>query len=426
MNLFFVLGSQPLLSLAELFHVESFSSTSFGNHILIAQSNHTINIQKFQAILGGTVKIGRIYKNLTNIKNKKTLHKEIITAMTSLIDVSSKKIQFGISLYPLQASPTEKTSMTTKYLQELAQDIKEHFKKQELHCRFVLPSQGTALSSVQVAKNRLFSPTGHEFVLIQDGASLWIGKTDSTQDFELYSKRDYGRPSRQQKSGMLPPKLAQIMLNLARDASFRLAPNLLDPFCGAGTILQEAVLLGYQEIFGSDISQKAVDATTRNLHWLDGYPHLHPLENLVVGQHSKRKIFQCNVKDVHHYFSPKSIHAVVTEPYLGPPIKKPFGKEEAHAALEQLKKLYIEAFQSLKKILARKGRIVIIFPLFKGRDTTYELHIQSDLNALGFQSIDLSRHGIDLSKLIYSRPDQYVRRNITVWEETGKHQKYPP
>jgi hypothetical protein len=35
------------------------------------------------------------------------------------------------------------------------------------------------------------------------------------QDFESYSKRDYGRPARDPRTGSLPPKLAQILINLA-------------------------------------------------------------------------------------------------------------------------------------------------------------------------------------------------------------------
>ena len=43
---------------------------------------------------------------------------------------------------------------------------------------------------------------------------------------------------------------------------------MLDPFCGVGTTLIEASLLGFDQMIGSDIDEKAVADTEKNLNWL--------------------------------------------------------------------------------------------------------------------------------------------------------------
>lgn len=62
-----------------------------------------------------------------------------------------------------------------------------------------------------------------------------------------------------------PPKVAQMMINLAGPDRHKI---LLDPFCGSGTILQEAALLNFQKIYGSDQNSQAVKDSQVNLDWL--------------------------------------------------------------------------------------------------------------------------------------------------------------
>jgi len=101
--------------------------------------------------------------------------------------------------------------------------------KEETGKRFVLPTKASILSSVVVKKQKLTE------IVIGDG---WQGKTVAVQDFEDWGKRDYGRPEAEGHIGMLPPKVARMMVNLAQ------VNYILDPFCGTGTILMEALTLG--------------------------------------------------------------------------------------------------------------------------------------------------------------------------------------
>ena len=71
------------------------------------------------------------------------------------------------------------------------------------------------------------------------------------------SRRPFFHPS------ALLPKLARCMINLARAKP---GVTLLDPFCGTGSILIEAGLIGCR-VLGSDVKQKMVRGSLRNLEY---------------------------------------------------------------------------------------------------------------------------------------------------------------
>ena len=43
---------------------------------------------------------------------------------------------------------------------------------------------------------------------------------------------------------------------------------ILDPFCGSGTVLQEALLMGFTQVAGTDLSPKAITDTKENIAWI--------------------------------------------------------------------------------------------------------------------------------------------------------------
>ncbi|MBR3180268.1 hypothetical protein IKF57_01930 [Candidatus Saccharibacteria bacterium] len=85
------------------------------------------------------------------------------------------------------------------------------------------------------------------------------------QDIDAYTRRDQARPARDAKVGMLPPKLAQILINLC--GPLPLGSTILDPFCGTGVVLQEALLMGYRA-YGTDASERMIEFAKKNLDWL--------------------------------------------------------------------------------------------------------------------------------------------------------------
>ena len=227
-------------------------------------------------------------------------------------------------------------------------------------------------------------------MIIQD---KYLAKTCAIQDFESYGKRDFARPERDLKSGSMPPKLAQIMINLAQA---KLTEKIYDPFCGSGTIIQEALVMGYKNVTGSDISEKAVSDTNRNLAWLE---RSFKTPEIKVSLIDVRALSQ-QVED---------IDAIVTEPYLGPPLKGGETREQLLKNIAELEELYIAAFEQFSKVLNKDGHVVIILPTFRAGKETLELKIQDKIKDLGFTQISKD-------DLFYSREDQKVFRNVRVFK----------
>jgi SAM-dependent methyltransferase len=342
--------------------------------------------------LGGTIKIAPFLTKLNNL--------EELTAPQWLGYLSNKndsaKINFGFSLYHDSAKNYQK-------ILRLALGLKKTLKNTR-PARLVT-SQEPVLSSVIVAKNKLL---GRELIIIKDQEEYFLGLTEVVQDFSQYGYLDMARPARDSRSGMLPPKVAQMMLNLAGPDRQK---TLLDPFCGSGTIIQEALRLGYQEIIGSDSSQKAIDDTTKNLEWLK--------ENFKLG--AGVDLQKIPVQSLGQHLAPASVDLIVTEPYLGDArfINKQNKIADLQPLVNELQELYLEAFRQFKTILRPGGQIIFIWPIFtlaEKKIFSLETKILPQIN-FKLKKTDLSSANLSpLGNIIYSRPQQKVQREITIWE----------
>jgi len=65
--------------------------------------------------------------------------------------------------------------------------------------------------------------------------------------------------------GMMPPKLVQMMINIAHPSGDFSGIGLYDPFCGLGTTLIEGVNMGISSLYGSDLSPDMVRMSEENL-----------------------------------------------------------------------------------------------------------------------------------------------------------------
>ncbi|HEV2352761.1 MAG TPA: hypothetical protein VGR89_00825, partial [Puia sp.] len=138
------------------------------------------------------------------------------------------KHQVAVSAYAKQ--------INAQTLRAMGMELKRNL-RQTGSVRLVLPKAGTAVSAAELKFNKVIEH-GFELAVVTDGRDLVIGRTVSVQDVDWYSKRDYGRPVRDAKVGMMPPKLAQMLVNTTHS-------NLVwDPFCGTGQTIQEALLIG--------------------------------------------------------------------------------------------------------------------------------------------------------------------------------------
>jgi len=392
MKYFFILGNNPTLSIAEICSV--FPSASIGrfvNEQVFILETEEFDAQKIIRKLGGTIKIGILKGELPDGNYQK-----MAESLFKLIDFkdSEGKFKYGISYY----------GKNRFNIKPIGMEIKNFLKNAGKSARWVV-SREPVLSSVVVEQNKLVG-SGAEFVLIPEPESkkTLIGKTSAVQAFKELSFRDYGRPKRDDRSGMLPPKLAQIMINLAGGKK---AETILDPFCGSGTILTEAMLMGYTNIIGTDISGKAVEDAKNNLEWVK--------EKFRISNFEFR-IYGLSVTELSKKIAPNSIGAIATEPYLGPQR----GKIDAKQTIKDLEKLYSLSLEEFKKILKPGGRVAMVWPVI----TRSQDFLNPDLSGLKIvnplpenlrnnKTLKLT----DRNTVIYGREGQKVWREIVVLEK---------
>ncbi|HCR42836.1 TPA: hypothetical protein DIU46_02630 [Patescibacteria group bacterium] len=419
----FLLGSHPLISFLEILNILTVEKVPHGSiermgEILIIQLKLTAaKLNKLQDILGGTIKIIEIVDDYrgTIFQLDKILTRENL--LNNYFAQHSSKINFGISVYTTKSLVYAEIN----WLRNFAYQLKRRFKDQ-YSIRYV-DEKNFELSSVMVANNKLVE-TGAEIVIIKQEKSFLVGRTRTVQDFRSYAQRDMEKPSPNPKSGMLPPKLAQMLLNLSRDTG---QTQVFDPFCGSGVLLQEALLLDL-DVLGADIDEEAVKDTIENLEWLiKTYNAAAPK----LGQDKIKKISvagRVRVADATRSRWEKANQAntfIATEPYLGPPQRGPVLIHHAREISAELEKLYLGFFTNLKKNFSKVRRVGIVFPVIKTNEGLLYLNILEDIEKLGYirrpflpaeeaKKEALASHR---GSLLYSRPDAFVLREIFVFEK---------
>ena len=253
----FILGRQPEISLAELQAVYRRKPKLLAGHLA------GLDIKQ-ETTLATAKNLGSIVKVAELISDSFTLDAESIARLTHhLFGQTTGKITLGVSYYGSSA----KSNLTANFSRAIRASL-----EQSGHSVRLVPSEQATLSTATVLHNKLAigNPKKVELLLTPAPGShrLAVAKTIYVQDIGAYTLRDRGRPRRDTRNGMLPPKLAQTMINLAQGACQLTRPtNLLDPFCGTGVILQEAGLMELTT-YGSDNNPRMIEYTQTNLDWL--------------------------------------------------------------------------------------------------------------------------------------------------------------
>jgi hypothetical protein len=323
--------------------------------------------------------------------------------------------------------------------------------------RQVLPVKGTALSTGQVEGNSLavllpdgrWRRDGLEIVLVPNPeGEWWVGFTLTCQSARRYAQRDFGIPAADARSGMLPPKLAQMLVNLAAGpGKAGKWPVIYDPFCGNGRVVSEALLMGLPA-YGSDVEKRKVRASRENLRWLNREFALGLNEPQVTETywtadarvpHSRGRIIE---------LAGRRPWVIATEPYLGKPLRASLSPTEHQEWLEALQPIYQDFLSVWRPDGEEEGKnsrpecLVMVFPAARtagpapgAADPAEEQTDQADQTdgpvppadggegeraeaatwlPLFDSMVDrINRLGYDARKLgRYSRPDSFVSRDI--------------
>lgn len=209
------------------------------------------------------------------------------------------------------------------------------------------------------------------------------------QDIDAYSRRDQARPARDAKVGMLPPKLAQILINLC--GPLKAGVTILDPFCGTGVVLQEALLMGYRA-YGTDINKRMINYSEKNLKHFD-------FEN-----------YKLEVGDAMGYKWIEKIDAVACEGYLGKPFSQIPSEMELKKQKQECGSIVLGFLKNLVKQIESNTPVVIAVPAWLRANGVYErLDILDEIQDMGYNVDNKSRKG-----LLYHREKQIVSRDILI------------
>lgn len=404
-----ILGRQPALGLAELeslYGSEAIKPFGKAAAVLSVPADE-VDFSR----LGGSTRLATVLAELPAAEWK-IVEKELakLVRSTAFVVPTEGKFHLGLSAYGFLVSPEK--------LNASALTLKKIIRTRGVSVRVVPNREGPELSTAQVYHSHLADDRGAELLIIKGGHEhVIIARTVSVQDINSYTLRDRGRPKRDARVGMLPPKLAQIIINLAVrhqpdvpvTAGQHATPLIIDPFCGTGVVLQEALLMGY-DVQGSDLESRMVEYTRANLDWLAA--------NYTLDTASW-KLETADAATHHWEFG--SDHAttpsvyVACETYLG----RPFTELPARDILEQtvsetntiLKKFLI----NLSPQLPVGARLCLAVPAWHLRQERRHLPLVEALESLGYER-QLFKYAQN-EDLVYRREGQIVGRQLLVLEK---------
>ena len=384
MKHFLLFGIHPELSLAEARAVLGKGVEPWMGSMALVDSP-AFDGAAIQERLGGVVKLGEVVAELetSNVS-------ELAAQIADQIEARPRadRVLFGLTL---AGTPKDKDNF-----KKLPIELKRALQGRGRGVRWVTGDNGN-ISPAAIAKLEL-TTEGYDFVIAIDKKKIAICLTTNVQNADAWSERDYGRPFRDAKTGMLPPKLARMMVNLSRMN----AGVLLDPFCGGGTVLMEAAMMFPKaEFIGSDIDAKQVSGTKRNFEWLKS-------KNFVA-QNIEPKLLTSPAQKLDAQLDAGSVDVIVTEGYLG----KPLQDAETDLALQTNKRevetVWNEALPALGKLLKNGGSLVCVWPSFVAGKGLINTGADAAAAKAGLVRV--------AGPLPYGRADQRLVRNLFVYEK---------
>lgn len=400
-----ILGRQPAIGLAELESLYGAKAVTplFGGYTLLDVDAKDVTFSR----LGSCMKLATVLKVL-DTTDWMAIEKYLLKMVPEHMQyVPDGKFTLGLSVYNLSATipMLTRTSLTLKkIIRATSRPVR------------VVPNKAPALSTAQVLHNDLTGERGLELIFVRDGQKTIVALTEAEQDINDYTARDQARPKRDARVGMLPPKLAQTIINLAQGPieltgyslqvtetqtpnSKLLTPLVLDPFCGTGVILQEALLMGY-DVYGTDLVPRMIDYSTANITWLrERWERASGDVRIEVG-------------DAMNFEWQQTPDLVAAETYLGEPISQMPSPEKLHRLILGTDDLHTKMLQNLATQIPHGTRLCLAVPAWRTNRGFKHLPTLDHLAKLGYTRLDFEH--AKQTELIYAREDQLVARELVV------------
>lgn len=376
MQYFFQFGFSPDLASRELANLLTQRHLKFHKQVLspsevILTTHKPLDTEELMSLLGGTLRIAPFVAACDQDHLEETLLRVLAK------QEFTSKLVFSLSFLNFHSEP-----------QPTAVHLKSELDKLGITSRFNLPKYRFQTPAIITAQHL------HELIILRHQEKYQVYHTNQVTASKDWSYRDRGRPVIDSKSGTLPLKVSRMLLNLATGTPISADTVILDPFCGSGSILSEAVVLGAQAV-GIDIDPQAVAATEANLSWLkQSYP-----------QANYRLFTQDTTQITPQNFPLTPVDAVVTEGYLGSPDQ--LSLQDTIDQITSLEHLYQQSLLQLRTVLKPGGRVVIALAQYRLLESVKSLQNLID-------TCENSGYTRLTGPLVYSQPRARVKRAIYV------------
>lgn len=345
-------------------------------------------------ILGGSFKIGEV---LVESSDERTFLGELGNA--KIFEWLDEKPLWGLSLYGIG------NGLSPEFVEDVQVQLAEKIRGAGGHkAKRVLPDMIDADEGLkELSSGLVYEKSVIDSQLIRFKDSYVLAKTVSAIPSNEFHQRDMERPV-QDALISLPPRVARILVNLT---GLKRGETLLDPFCGTGTILMEAVAMGIN-VIGLDKNTRRVKGTLQNLNWLR--------ERNAIARKVSFSVMHGDASELDRILR-KGIDGIATEPILLPPLERFLTQEEAQELLLPAFNVYMQSLKSMEAILKSGGRIAIVIPYIRlsnrkkaGFDSTLLLE------GTGLRIADVE--GFTFPLLARFTPDQKVIRGVLLLEKS--------
>lgn len=378
-----LLGRQPALGIAELECLYGSTSVHWFSSCSALVDATDFDFER----LGGSQKAGRVVATLTG--SWRHISQWIINEYAARWSHHDGKITVGISAYGF--------SVTSREVQKTGIILKTRLRKEAVSIRLI-PNHESALNTATSHHNKLGLSANHIELLIFHASTgeTVVAESIGAQNITALAARDQARPKTDPFVGMLPPKLARMMINLTGQ---RAAGNLLDPFCGTGVMLQEAALLGY-DVYGTDLSDKMVSYASTNLAWIAQKCHI------------TTHISITRADAMTNTWSPV-IDVVACETYLGQPFSAPPSSAKLKEVSGNCDHIISTFLRNLAPQLKPGTPLCVAVPAWRATtDHITHLALIDRLAHLGYTRHNFST--VQNDQLLYYRENQVVARELLV------------
>ncbi len=402
------IGHQPHISLAELAaSVPGFSLDGLVERSAVLFGSSEMLGPEFLDTLGGTVVLARRLGDGAEMAMD-----EIPQLLQKQVAGVKGKVTFSI----------RSSGLSPDVIRDLYRACKNHLKKHGRPSRYVGNERKPAASVLLRDSGLIDGKGGCEICVIKHDKVLWVGVTTAAHDIDAYTKRDIEKPVRDTTVGLLPPKLAQIMLNLGHwlvreECAHAGKPvpktlTVFDPFCGTGVIPLECLMRRWN-VIASDKAEKAMLGTKKNIEWIRKQEDI-----------SKTAVLTAVWKqDATKPFSPPAQpDMIVTETSLGPALRSRPTSKDTQDMKSDSEKLE-EAFLRNAAATLTGAPVVCTWPVwYYSRGPVRLERVWDKLASIGYEAV--LPPGIvstERASLLYRRPEQFVGREIVLLRPLRKH-----